>query len=108
MNVRADQRIFERLDREISGHMKNDHSSEIKKVLIKNISANGISLLATHQFTLGEKLSLFFDRPSSSQSLGIEGDVVWSTVHDSNFWKAGVRFKETNLMRASRILSIDQ
>jgi hypothetical protein len=108
MGLRADQRIFERLDREISGHMNNGHGSEAKKVLIKNISANGASLLARHQFTLGEKLSLSFDRPSSSHALGIEGDVVWSSVHDSNFWKAGVRFKETNLMRASRILSIDQ
>lgn len=86
----------------------NDHSPDMKKVLIKNISANGVSILTTHKIPLGETLSLFFDPPSCSHPLGVEGDVVWSMVHDSNFWKAGVRFKETNLMRASRILSIDQ
>jgi len=100
-----DQRIFERLSAELPSRLKKEKSDQERSVLVKNLSAEGASILSTEEVFLKDQLSLFFEYPNSIHPLEIQGEVVWVGKEGPLFWKVGIQFNKINLMRASRILS---
>lgn len=103
---KQDQRVFERLNVEFSGLMKQGREDQEQNILARNLSAGGMSVLSTKAFSFDDEISLSFKNPRVSQALDFKGRVAWTNREEPHFWRIGIQFNEINFMRTSRILNI--
>lgn len=105
-SVSRDQRVFERLNAELPGRIKKQSSDCECSILAKNLSAQGVNVLTTENFSLEDRVSLVFKNPRTSSSLDVKGRVVWMDREEPYFWKVGVRFDKIDFMQTSCIFNI--
>lgn len=103
-----DKRLFERVEVCFPVRLSKEDSYDCHNTVARDVSAQGVRIRTPQKLSLFDRLSLSVDIPGSSEPLGIDGHVVWTSEESASSWQAGIKFDGPSLMKTGRILKAFQ
>lgn len=98
-----ERRLFERFDINFSARMRGCNDDSGNEISLINISARGISFRVKGCFLVEDKISLDIAIPDGKSPMLFKGEVVWADCDEFNDCKIGLKFRQINLVRMSRL-----
>ena len=105
--VRNDKRIFERFNVQLPAGLEKQPKDRCN-VVINNISASGVRIIAGEGLEPFEKLSLTIPLSHSTIPVRLNGSVRWTSQEEVGLWNTGIELDKVDLLHIGRLLELTQ